>query len=215
MRVDPLTLQSTDPDIFAGGDAVTGPRTVVEALAAGKQAAVSIKRLFQGQDLSEGRDKEWTAVENISTEGYDLIPRERMPRLAAEKRLEDFSEVQLGFTEDQVRKEAERCLNCAVCSECYLCVEACPAKAVLHEQQPVEKTIGVGAVILAPGFQAFQPEVYDTYGYGKLPNVITSMEFERILSASGPFEGHLVRAIRQEGTEKDRMVAMRRIPRHP
>ena len=48
-------------------------------------------------------------------------------------------------------------------------------------------------MILAPGFQAFQPEVYDTYGYGKLPNVITSMEFERILSASGPFEGHLVR----------------------
>ena len=193
MRVDPLTLQSDDPDIFAGGDAVTGPRTVVEALAAGKQAAISIDRLLRGEDLREGRAKEWSAVEGLSTEGYDLIPREQMPRVAPDMRVGDFTEVQLGFTEEQARKEAERCLNCAVCSECYLCVEACAAKAVVHEQQPVERTIEVGSVILAPGFHAFEPEVYDTYGYGRLPNVITSMEFERILSASGPFEGHLVR----------------------
>ena len=193
MHVDPLTLQSDDPDIFAGGDAVTGPKTVVEALAAGKRAAVSIVRMFRGEDLREGREKEWLAVQDIATEGYDRIPRELMPRVAPADRTRDFTEVQLGFTEEQARREAERCLNCAGCSECYLCVDACAAKAVLHEQQPVERTIDVGAVILAPGFQTFDPKAYDTYGYGRYPNVITSLEFERILSASGPFAGHLVR----------------------
>ncbi len=193
VRVDPLTLQTDDADIFAGGDAVTGPRTVIEAIAAGKQAAISIDRLIQGRDLKEGREKEWLAVQDVATEGYDLIPREHMPRLDPQERLRDFSEVQLGFTEAQVLAEAARCMDCAVCSECYQCVTACPANAVVHEQQPVERVLDVGSVILAPGFKAFDPTVYDTYGYGKYPNVITSMEFERILSASGPFEGHLAR----------------------
>ncbi|NTW37967.1 MAG: FAD-dependent oxidoreductase, partial [Syntrophobacteraceae bacterium] len=74
MRVDPLTFQSDDVDIFAGGDAVTGPATVIEAIAAGKQAAISIDRFIQGNDLREGREKTWTAVEHVSTEGYDRIP---------------------------------------------------------------------------------------------------------------------------------------------
>ena len=158
MRVDPLTLQTDDPDIFAGGDAVTGPRTVIEAIAAGKQAAISIDRLVQGLDLKEGRGKEWLAVEEVRTEGYDRIPREQMPRLDPEERLRGFDEVQLGFTEEQVLTEAARCLACGVCSECYQCVAACKANAVMHEQQTeVTRTIEVGSVILAPGFKTFDP----------------------------------------------------------
>jgi len=193
MRVDPLTLQSDDADIFAGGDAVTGPKTVIEAIAAGKQAAISIARLLQKKDLREGREKEWKAIEEVRTEGYDRIPREQMPRLLPETRLSNFDEVQLGFSEEQVRKEAERCLNCGICSECYQCVEACLANAVEHEQQSRERTIRVGAMVVAPGFQPFDPAAFDTYSYAKLPNVVTSMEFERLLSASGPTQGHLAR----------------------
>ena len=193
MQVDRLTLQSHDPDIFAGGDAVTGPATVIEAIAAGKQAAISIGRFLQGRDLREGREKEWKAVENVRTEGYDRIPREHMPRLAPEGRTGHFEEVQLGFTEEQVRREAERCLNCGVCSECYQCVEACLANAVIHEDAGAEREIQVGAVVVAPGFHPFDPKVYDTYSYSRLPNVLTSMEFERLLSASGPTMGHLTR----------------------
>ncbi|MGA7877866.1 MAG: FAD-dependent oxidoreductase, partial [Desulfoferrobacter sp.] len=193
MSVDPLTLQSDDADIFAGGDAVTGPKTVIEAIAAGKQAAISIERLLQGKDLREGREKEWKAIEEVRTEGYDRIPREQMPRLLPETRLSNFDEVQLGFSEEQVRKEAERCLNCGICSECYQCVEACLANAVEHEQQSQERTIRVGAMVVAPGFQPFDPAAFDTYSYAKLPNVVTSMEFERLLSASGPTQGHLAR----------------------
>jgi heterodisulfide reductase subunit A-like polyferredoxin len=193
MKVDPLTLQTHDADIFAGGDSVTGPKTVIEAIAAGKQAAISIGRYILGEDLSAGRKKEWQAVQAISTEGYDKIPRSRMPALSAEVRTGNFEEVQLGFTEDQVRAEAERCLSCAICSECYQCVEACLANAVVHEDRPEDMEVNVGAIIAAPGFQPFNPSSFDTYAYANLPNVVTSMEFERILSASGPTQGHLVR----------------------
>ncbi|NTV42485.1 MAG: FAD-dependent oxidoreductase, partial [Syntrophobacteraceae bacterium] len=193
MRVDPMTLQSHDVDIFAGGDAVTGPKTVIEAIAAGKQAAISMDRFIRGEDLREGREKEWKAVEDVRTEGYDRIPRERMPRLHPEERLKTFDEVQLGFSEEQARMEAKRCLDCAVCSECYQCVTACPANAVVHEEELLERTIEVGSVILAPGSRAYNPTPMDTYLYGSHPNVVTSLEFERILSASGPYLGHMVR----------------------
>jgi heterodisulfide reductase subunit A len=77
--------------------------------------------------------------------------------------------------------------------KCRACEKFCPAGAVNFDQKETVHQLKVGSVILAPGFKPFDPTVYDTYGYGKFPNVITSMEFERILSASGPFEGHLVR----------------------
>jgi heterodisulfide reductase subunit A-like polyferredoxin len=193
MQVDPLTLQSNDLDIFAGGDAVHGPRTVIEAIAHGKQAAISIDRFIRGENLRQGRDKEWKAVEEVPTEAYDRIPREQMPRLPVENRSGNFREVQLGFTEEQVRREAQRCLSCGVCAECYQCVEACLAEAVIHEDLTVEREIQVGALILAPGFKTFDPSSFDTYAYSQFPNVMTSIEFERLLSASGPTQGHLQR----------------------
>ena len=193
IRVNPLTLQSDDADIFAGGDAVTGPKTVIEAIAAGKQAAISIDRFIRGDDLAAGREREWRAVEEVRSEGYDRIPRRRMPRLTPDQRSGNFNEVQLGFSEQQAREEAGRCLNCGICSECYQCVEACLANAVIHDDQPRQLEFEVGAVIAAPGFEPFDPRNYDTYAYSRFPNVVTSMEFERFLSASGPTMGHLVR----------------------
>jgi heterodisulfide reductase subunit A len=77
--------------------------------------------------------------------------------------------------------------------KCRACEKFCPTQAVNFNDKDREFTLEVGSIILAPGFEPFDPRVYDTYNYAKLPNVVTSMEFERILSASGPFEGHLVR----------------------
>ncbi len=193
MRVDPVTLQSDDPDIFAGGDAVAGPGMVVEAIAAGKRAAVSIDRAIRGIDLREGREEERTPVGDVDVAGRDRIPREPMPKLPPPLRTAGFDEVRLGFSEEQVRKEAARCLQCGVCSECLQCVSACTAGAVCHDQKPFDRTIEVGSVILAPGARTFDPSRLDVYLYGKHPNVVTSLDFERILSASGPFLGHLVR----------------------
>jgi len=77
--------------------------------------------------------------------------------------------------------------------KCRACEKFCPAEAVDFEQKEKLHELEVGAVILAPGFKAFDARVYSAYGYGTLPNVVTSLEFERILSASGPYGGHLAR----------------------
>ena len=205
MQVDPVTLQSSDADIFAGGDAVTGPATVVEAIGAGKEAAISIDRFIRGEDLAAGRKIDWTPVQDVPVDGLPTVDRHPMATLAPEMRVTNFNEVQLGFDQETARAEANRCLECGVCCECYQCVTACKAEAVTletHSQKPETLTIETGAIILAPGFQPFDPSKLDTYSYNRFPNVITSMEMERILSATGPTSGHLVRPSDQQEPKK-------------
>ena len=79
------------------------------------------------------------------------------------------------------------------CIECGLCDKVCPAGAVNREQQPEEVELDVGAIVVATGFDMFDPHVIPQYGYGRFKNVITAMELERLLCASGPTGGHLVR----------------------
>jgi heterodisulfide reductase subunit A len=85
---------------------------------------------------------------------------------------------------------------------CKICAEFCGVGAIDHSQKDEIIELDVGAIILAPGFQPFDPSKYDTYSYAKLPNVVTSMEFERILSASGPTMGHLARMSDHKGPKK-------------
>ena len=77
--------------------------------------------------------------------------------------------------------------------KCGACKKLCPTDAVDFDQEDSIETINVGSVVLAPGFTPFDPSKFDNYQYANLPNVITSMEFERILSASGPTMGHITR----------------------
>ena len=133
LNVDSLTLQTEDPDIFAGGDAITGAKTVIEAIEAGKQAAISMDRYIRGVDLREGRKKEWETVLNVSIEDHDSLSRTSMPRLEPKGRLNNFKEVQQGFSEEQVVAEAKRCLSCE-CSDCHHCVEVCPGKNLPYSE---------------------------------------------------------------------------------
>ena len=121
MNVDPLTLQSDDPDIFAGGDAARGPRTVIEAIADGKQAAISIDRFILGRDLRLGRDQVFPTITDPQKEVYNKIDRVQMPCLDPQARIKSFNEVQKGLTEEMVLEEAKRCISCGTC-----CVQACP-----------------------------------------------------------------------------------------
>ncbi|MEW6387121.1 MAG: FAD-dependent oxidoreductase [Thermodesulfobacteriota bacterium] len=89
--------------------------------------------------------------------------------------------------------DAAQCLYFQKGGKCKACEKFCPTGAVDFDQQDVHREIKVGAVILAPGFKPYDPGQYGAYHYGEYPNVVTSMEFERILSASGPFQGHMVR----------------------
>lgn len=77
--------------------------------------------------------------------------------------------------------------------KCKACEKFCPTKAVNFAQEAKTHVINVGSIILAPGFESFDPTPYENYSYKDSPNCITSMEFERVLSASGPYAGHLVR----------------------
>ncbi|MDI6704391.1 MAG: CoB--CoM heterodisulfide reductase iron-sulfur subunit A family protein [bacterium] len=79
------------------------------------------------------------------------------------------------------------------CIGCGLCQNLCLAEAIRFDDQTQERILEVGAVILSPGFEEFNPKIKGEYGYGRFPNVLTSIEFERILSASGPYKGHILR----------------------
>jgi len=87
----------------------------------------------------------------------------------------------------------EHCLNKTTEYRCELCVKICKAQAVDFSQKPEVITLNIGAIILSPGFQEFDPRLKSMYGYGRYPNVISSIEFERILSASGPYGGKTLR----------------------
>jgi len=84
-------------------------------------------------------------------------------------------------------------INREKCVGCRTCQEICKAKAVEYDQQDSEVTLKVGSIILAPGFEPFDARLKSEYGYGRFPNVVTSIEFERILSASGPYGGIVLR----------------------
>ncbi len=90
----------------------------------------------------------------------------------------------------------------AVCIGCGLCETVCLAKAIRYDDQPRMERRNVGAIILAPGNQVFDPSRFETYNAANLPNVVTSLEFERILSASGPYRGHLGRPYDREEPRK-------------
>ena len=85
---------------------------------------------------------------------------------------------------------------------CKICTEFCLVNAIDHMQEDEIVELNVGSIIIAPGTQTFDPAVHDIYGYKKHPNIVTSLEFERILSASGPYGGHLVRPSDHKEPEK-------------
>ncbi|MBW1648113.1 MAG: FAD-dependent oxidoreductase [Deltaproteobacteria bacterium] len=201
LEADPVTLQTPLEWVFAGGDAFYGPKSVVEAVACGKEAAESIHRYVNGLDLREGRPQSWDFVKP-EIQGEPVRQRTPVRCLDPAARECNFLEVSFGYNEDEARTEAQRCLKCGICSECYQCVDACLAQAIDHTMAERTVTVNTGAIILAPGFTPYDPGRQAHYAYAGHPNVVTALEFERILSASGPFQGHLVRPSDHKEPEK-------------
>ena len=195
IQADPITLETSIDGVFAGGDAVTGPKTYIDAMAAGRKAAISIDRFLGGEDLRRDRETEGPQEDYVSvdTEGIPYHPRAEINVLPSKERVRDFREVDQGLSETQAVDEATRCLQCGGCSECLECLKACEAEAIFHDMKEEVHEISVGSIILMPGFDEFDPRLKTEYGYGRYPNVVSSIEFERFLSASGPFTGHVLR----------------------
>ncbi len=201
LAIDALTMATGRAGVFAAGDCTSGTAFVIEAIAGGHRSAETIHHYLR-EGSARVEDKPAQPVAKLSQAELDakvqqrqilLTPRVPMPEAAIETRSGDFAEVELGYSEEEARAEANRCLSCGICSDCNQCVDACGVKAIDHGMVDRTRRIEVGAVVLAPGFQPYRAELSEEYGYGRYPNVLTSLEFERLLSASGPNSGHVQR----------------------
>jgi bacterioferritin-associated ferredoxin len=117
IRADSLTQATNLEGVFAGGDVVTGPATVVEAFGAGKRAAESIDRYLRGRDIEEGRDREIEVTRAVTGETAPHRPRARPEALSPDQRRGNFDEVVAGLSEEAAVAEAERCLGCGTFCE--------------------------------------------------------------------------------------------------
>ena len=137
--------------LYAAGDGVTGPTSVVQSMASGRAAARSIHGALSGEEIATAKtmrptDRDYPEIpKNIPS-----LSRPTMPEQQPGVRKDNFSEVAMGFSESQVQFEAERCLQCGICSECLLCADACEAVgAIRHQEQPRETVEQAGVVIIA------------------------------------------------------------------
>lgn len=149
LAVDGMTMEAGSAGVFAAGDLVTGPRSVVEAIASGQKAARGIQAYLGGKsigsvfDPSEGGKR--------STRGFALdrppetrISRMKMPAVQARRRRRDFIEVEKGYSEWAAKLEAQRCLRCGPCAECTVCVDICGKKDMLISMDDLEITVHAG-----------------------------------------------------------------------
>jgi NADPH-dependent glutamate synthase beta subunit-like oxidoreductase/NAD-dependent dihydropyrimidine dehydrogenase PreA subunit len=141
VKADGLTYQTSQPDVFAGGDAFSGPKFAIDAIAAGKQAAISIHRFVQpGQSLVIGRSKrQYTALNkaDLDLESYDRMPRQTAAHANGDHAPLSFKYLRQTFSEEQVRQETSRCLSCgatvvdeAICVGCGMCTTKCKFEAI-------------------------------------------------------------------------------------
>ncbi len=190
--VDSTTLETSIPGVFAGGDVVSGPSTVVEAAHAGARAAEYIGRYLRGEQFPGEPLKqplpmiEKKEVLERQKEYREFFPSERK-KLLPEERVKNFHEVELPLTEDEARYSAGRCLDCGGCAECGQCVAACPADAIDMSMRDENQKLEVGSVVISAGFELFDPSRKVQYGYGRFPNVITAMQMDRLLSPTRPY----------------------------
>jgi heterodisulfide reductase subunit A-like polyferredoxin len=210
LPADKNTLASSIPGLFVVGGRKTGASYVIEAVALGHKVARSIDRYLQGLPLLDAEAPAPPVIkltrqevaEQVKAGHIQLVPRQKPALLSMGERTTSFREVVLGLTEHQARAEAERCLQCGVCSECMECSYACGVDAIDHNSVAREEEIRIGAVILAPGYQAYSAQHSAEYGLVRYPNVLTALQFERLLSASGPTLGHVLRPSDQRGPKR-------------
>lgn len=203
VEVDPLTGATNIEGVFAGGDVSTGPAYVVDAIAAGQNAAKSISRYLKGEPKGEplpaaNAAKEPERLTKAEVAGLaKRIPRtERihMPEANVEERVTTFEEVAIGYSPEEASAEASRCLAGQIegCIQCGECERLCEVKAIDHTMRDEIVEMEYDSIVLAPGFDLYDPTEKREYGYGTLEGVMTGIEFERICSVTGPTGGDIL-----------------------
>jgi heterodisulfide reductase subunit A len=205
--VDEDTMMTSAEGVFAAGDAVTGMAFVVDAIGQAHKAARAMDAYLRDEPLPGPEPElpvaelteEMIAEKRAAGEVMDT-PRACVPEIPVDERVTSWHEVCGALTEEEAVAEAMRCLQCGVCSECNQCVHACGPEAIRHEMTEEILDLNVGGVVVATGFEMWDPHQLPQYSYGKSPNIITGMEFERISSAGGPTDGEILTA---EGKEPE------------
>ncbi len=197
LKVDSLTYQTSLPHIFAAGDAVTGPATVIEAVGAAHKVVEAMDSY-----LKDELDESWQAKENTLQspsgnwaplpEQATALPRAVVAHEPAPQRLHSFDEVEKPLGRQQAIEEAARCINCGDCCRCMECVKVCEAAAIDHSMEPERVRLEVGSIILATGYDVMDPSPMYPYGYQRYQNVYTALEFERLSNATGPTSGKIL-----------------------
>lgn len=192
ITVDPKTLQTSVPYLFAAGDVTAGATDITRAIGSGRRAAHMVDRWLTGQPL-DGFTALDDRLETVS--GDAVLARQtafghRHPisgDVSLVQHPRDFAEIEAPLTEDQARGGAGSCLDCGVCSECQECVKACPAFAIRLDEHEHVRDVEVGAVVVATGHKLFAADLKPEYGFGTFPNVITGMQMDRLLAPTRPF----------------------------
>ena len=129
--VDPTTLMTNVPGVFAGGDAVPSERTVTVGVGHGKRAARQIDAWLAGREVSSRPKHELADFDKLNLWYFGDARRHTQPELAADERTSDFDEIVGGLSDEQAHTEAARCLSCGNCFECDGCLGSCPEDAVI------------------------------------------------------------------------------------
>lgn len=186
IRVNSISLETDLKGIFAGGDLVTGPGTVIDAMAHGRKGAISIDRYLRGEDLTHLKESEGMQRPLIKSflSNSKRKEREVLPHMV--------NPLEEGLTLEETLEEAKRCLNCGGCSDCGECAKYCQPKAIVYGMEEERVELNVGAIVVATGFDPFDPKQKPEFGYGTYPNVLHGLELERLCSASGPTKGEIL-----------------------
>ena len=195
IKVNVKTLQTSTPWIFAGGDAVTGSSTIIEAVGQGKKAALYIDKYLNNENPEEFEfgDKLAAVDKKVILSRENILHRPAMDDnlRPISERIRDFKDIERTFTEEQVKQSTERCLDCSNCRECHQCISVCPANAIDFSQKEEKISTKASSIIVSSGFHLFNPEGKPQYGSKQYANVIDSLQMDRLISTTRPYNNVL------------------------
>jgi heterodisulfide reductase subunit A len=192
IKVDPITLQSDHPYLFAAGDVESGATDITRAIGHGRRAAYMIDNWVNDRPL-EGFPLFDDPLGVVSRD--EVIARQKIHTHRGPVRANsihssaptDFNEIEPPLTEQEALFGAGGCLDCGVCSECQECVKACPADSIKLDAKDTMHEVEVGAVVISTGHKLFAADLKPEYGFGRYANVITGMQMDRLLAPTRPF----------------------------
>jgi NADPH-dependent glutamate synthase beta subunit-like oxidoreductase/NAD-dependent dihydropyrimidine dehydrogenase PreA subunit len=152
--VDHVSSMTSRPGVFAAGDAITQPVSVIDAIGSAKRATAGIDAYLRGVTMQASAavaGEEPLSQRELLPEELTLKPRHSSPTVSVAQRLGSYDEVELGYDAETAVAEASRCLACGPCAECLACVAVCEPQAILHDQREHVAHLEVGAIVRADG----------------------------------------------------------------